>query len=204
MMGLYEEIKNIFGNNQKHPFTIVATCHILKTPLPEKAISKYQPSHYIKSDELDGELATIKKLLGKRMPEMEEEELIASYDMFKAKFQTQDNLTHDNVNFTVYFCDWIMFAKTRGFSDDDYFDFELYNKEPEVRDTFMDRDYRLFVYEMCTPVKHRRKFWRKANFNKLFSEFVHRDWVYAYDSDLETFKEFVGKHERFFVKPVGK
>lgn len=188
----------------KHPFTIIATCHILKTPLPEKAICKYEPSHYIKSDKLDGKLVTIQALLGKRMPKMEQEELETLYEMFRRKYLTQENLEHNEVNFTVYFCDWILFALTRGFSDDDYFDFELYNKEPDIRDTFVDRDYRFYVYEMCTPVKHRKKFWRKANFNRIFSEFVHRDWVYAYDAEFEDFKAFVEKHDRFFVKPVGK
>lgn len=192
------------GPKDKHPITIRSTCKILKTPLPEKAVCKYQPCHYIKSKKLDGELDTIRGLLGKRMPRIEEEELVRQYEMFKAKFATQKNLIQNNVNFTVYFCEWIMYAYTRGFSDDDYFDFELYNKEPEIRDTFVDRDYRLFVYEMCTPEKHRKTFWRKATFNRKFSEFVKRDWIYPYKAEFEEFQDFLNRHERFFVKPVGK
>lgn len=192
------------GPKDRHPVTIRSTCNILKTPLPEKAVCKHQPCHYIRSSRLDGELDTIRRLLGKRMPDIEEAELNRQYKLFKAKFATQKNLSQNMVNFTVYFCDYIMYAFTRGFSDDDYFDFELYNKEPEVRDTFVDRDYRLFIYEMCTPEKYRRIFWRKATFNRKFSEFVKRDWIYPYKAEFEEFEKFLNRHERFFVKPVGK
>lgn len=190
------------GPEDKHPVSIIATCHFLGKPLPKSAICGKQPSYYIGEKTFNGKLETIKKLMGDKMPEMEPEKLERAYKLFRNKFKTQQHLTYTTTDMTVYFCDWLLYARDRGFSLNCYFDYELYNKEPDVRDTFLNEGYRQRVYEVCNTPGFRKVYLDKALFNAKFAKFVNRDWIDATKCTFEEFKTFFEKHERFFAKPV--
>lgn len=189
----------------KYPETIIATCEIIGTPLPDNAIfwgGEKAPSHYIKKEILTGTLKNVKKVLGKNMPVIEEEELKDSFKKFKWKYKSQNNIKYTDTDFVVYFCDWLLFARDRGFSYSCYFDYELYNKEWKVRDTFLNEGYRQRVWKACSTKSHQHYLANKAHFNQKFEKFVKRDWIDASTCTLEEFKKFANKHERFFGKPV--
>lgn len=192
------------GPDDKHPDSIIATCRILNNPLPDDAKCGHQPSYYIHPKNFDGKRSTITKLLGDRMPKMKKELFEKAYRQFRQKYQTQECLDRNAVDFTVYFCDWLLFARKYGFSHDDYFDFEFYNKEPAVRETFLDEKLRLHIYKVCADKEYRGLFKNKPTFNEKFAEFIHRDWVDATTCTFEEFKAFAEKHDRFFVKPLGR
>lgn len=192
------------GPEDKHPDSIIATCRILNNPLPEDAVCGHQPSYYIQPKNFDGKRSTITKLLGDRMPKMKKELFEKAYRQFRSKYQTQECLDRNAIDFTVYFCDWLLFARKYGFSHDDYFDFEFYNKEPAVRETFLDEKLRLHIYKVCADKEYRGLFKNKPTFNEKFAEFIHRDWVDATVCSFEEFKAFAEKHDRFFVKPLGR
>ena len=42
----------------------------------------------------------------------------------------------------------------------------------------------------------------KVDFNRFFSDFVHRDWIYIKDVDSDAFAAFVKKHGIVIIKPV--
>ena len=186
----------------KHPKPIIATCYHIGKPLPANAKCGNPPSYYIGKDTFDGKLSTVQALLGDKMPEMEEEELTKSFKKFKQKFHTQLILDHNETDFTVYFCDWLLYAKARGFSHDNYFDFELYNKEPKIRDTFLNEGFRRRVRKVCNQPSARGIMANKGLFNSTFHEFVQRDWLDASICSFEEFKAFAEKHDRCFGKPI--
>lgn len=190
------------GLNDKHPSTIIATCCILGTPLPYYAKCKNQPSKYIKYRAFDGTLESIVKLLGNKMPEIDKEELEKKYKAFKRKYKSQKNLKYNNVNLTVYFCDWLLYCRQRGFTHNCYFDYELYNKEPDIRDTFLNEGYRKRVHKACNKKEYRKIFLDKALFNETFKKYVKRDWIDVSTCSFDEFNEFIQKHEEFFAKPV--
>lgn len=201
-----EQLKVVFGpmngGNDKHPQPIIDICNLLGTPLPFNAICGKAPSEYIKENPLKGELESIKQVLGENMPEIEDEDLVKSFEDFKKKYKSQNNLKYTDVDLTVYFCDWLVFARDKGFTHNCYFDYELYNKELDVRDTFLNEGYRIRVHSACSKKKYRHYLLNKADFNKKFAKYVKRDWIDASTCTLEEFQQFVKKHEKFFGKPI--
>lgn len=190
------------GPNDKHPAPIIASCFYLGKPLPKSAVCGNQPSHYLGKDALDGESETIKKLLAERLPVVDEEEWAKMLRIFKNKYRTQKILDFNPTDFTVYFCDWILFAKPRGFSHDNYFDYELYNKESDIRDTFLSEEYRNRIRDVCNKPGYRGVLFDKAKFNKKFHKFIKRDWLDGSRCSFEEFVAFAKKHEKCFAKPI--
>lgn len=190
------------GPKDKHPVSIIATCFYLGKALPASARCEYQPSHYIGEDTFEGNIDTVRTLLGDRMPEIEEEELQSFFGRFDRKYQNHKALQYTSTDLIVYFCDWLLYAKERGFTHNCYFDYELYNKEPDVRDTFLNEGYRSRVYAACNNKRDGRKYLDKALFNKTFRAHVKRDWILASKVSYDEFLMFIEKHEKFFAKPV--
>lgn len=192
------------GWNDKHPKPILAVCYALNKPLPQEAKCGEQPSKYIGETTFDGSLAEVKRLLHKRMPLIDEESLEKEYRNFKNKYRSQACLKFTGTDLTVYFGDYLLFARPRGFSHNDYFDFEFYRKEIHVRDTFISEEYRLHIYKLCAHSEYRDIFKNKHAFNERFKGFVNRDWVDTTVCSYEEFCSFVGKQKCFFGKPVGR
>ena len=122
------------GPEDPHPVTILSACKLLGVPLPANAVCKNPPSFYVGADVLSGEPEFIKAALGKYLPIAfkDDEEFDKKWKQFNRKFKSQNCLTFTNTDFSVYFCDWVLYAQDRGFSHNDYFDYELYNKEPDI------------------------------------------------------------------------
>lgn len=200
------QVKVIMGpmnaDEDKHPAPIIAACYYLNHALPRNAVCGKQPSYYLGEDLFDGKLNSILSVVGDRFPKMEREEMAALYKQFFKKYKTQQNLIYNRTDLAVYFCDWMMFARDRGFSHNDYFDYELYRKEPAVRDTFLNEGYRNRVKECCIKAGHRRIMQNKAKFNTTFMKYVKRDWLDGTKCTIEEFGDFVKKHNKFFVKPI--
>lgn len=191
------------GPEDKHPASIIATCHFLKKPLPKNAVCGHQPSYYLGENALNTKFSTLRKLLGDKMPLQEDiEKQEKTVKLFRNKFKSQYNLPYSPTDCAVYFCDWVLFARDRGFSISDYFEYELYRKEPHVRDTFLNEGYRQRVYEVCNTPGFRGVYLDKGKFNRKFKKFVNRDWVDASTCTFEEFKAFAEKHEEYFAKPI--
>ena len=189
------------GPLDKHPSPIIAACYHLGTPLPENAVCKNQPSRYLPSKSFDGKLETIVRLLGDKMPEIDQEELVKKFKQFRKKYHTQENLEITKTDLSVYFADWLLFARPRGFGYNCYFDYELYNKEPDIRDTFINLGFRKRLEAACNEKAHKHYFGNKVHFNQKFAEYIHRDWIDSKTCTFEDFKEFITKHDKFFGKP---
>ena len=137
-----------------------------------------------------------------QLPDFSQSNLGDDYAKFKKKYRTQKILRHTKTDLHVYFCDWLLFAKPRGFSHNDYFDYELYNKELDVRETFLNEGFRQRVFKACCNMQERFVFKDKAKFNTRFKKWVQRDWVDSTACTLEQFSEFLSLHPKFFGKPV--
>jgi len=84
----------------------------------------------------------------------------------------------------------------------DYFIFRFYEKRAYVRKTFITaRDKRRF-YAVMNDEEKRRKVQNKDIFNRDFSEYLKRDWIFTPDCGSEAFCDFVKNHESVFIKPV--
>jgi len=190
------------GPTDPHPVTIKSVCKLLGVPLPADAVCGNPPSFYMEKDILRDKAGFIRTALGQFMPDMDDAELKKQLRFFKRKYESQVCFTPNANDFVVYFCDWILYAKDRGFSHNDYFDYELYNKEPEIRDTFINRGFGIRLFNSCRMKEKGVIFRKKALFNKTFEKYVHRDWVDMNDCTFDEFKKFCENHEKFFAKPT--
>lgn len=190
------------GPKDPHPKTIQSVCRLLGVPLPDDAVCGNQPSKYMKRGILTGEPEFIKKALGAFMPEMDDDEFKKVLRNFKRKYKTQNCLKYTRNDFTIYFCDWLLYCRDRGFTHNCYFDYELYNKEADIRDTFLNEGFRNRIYNACRAKGYGKYLLDKALFNETFKKYVKRDWIDTSDCTYEEFLVFCEKHERFFAKPV--
>lgn len=190
------------GPGDKFPASIIATCYHIGKPLPASATYDHMPSYYLGLNAFDGKLQTIVNLLGDRMPDIDSETLETAYKRFRYRFKHQHYMTYNHTDFTIFFCDWLMYARDRGFIHSDYFEYELYRKEPDIRDTFLNEGYRSRVRAACNKRVYEKVFRDKEKFNATFKKYVHRDFLDASNCSFEEFEAFVKKHDSFFAKPI--
>ena len=57
--------------------------------------------------------------------------------------------------------------------------------------------------EPDATVEDKSYFNSKYKFNCLFSDFIHRDWIYLPESTPEEIHAFLARHDSFLLKPVG-
>ena len=81
------------------------------------------------------------------------------------------------------------------------FQYEFYKKSEEERDEYVSRLKMAYFYLRYGPGVLRPLFRDKARFLKSFSEYVHREWLYAPETSFEEFRQLVSTHD-CIVKPL--
>lgn len=84
----------------------------------------------------------------------------------------------------------------------DYNLFEMYALTPAQRDTYLTRGRNNALIRKYNDPSYVHLFNNKDEFNELFGEFLHRDWVLVTRENREKVMEFFAKHDRFMVKPL--
>lgn len=88
-----------------------------------------------------------------------------------------------------------------GVKRQEYILFNFYKKNRLERSTFYTRGHTKYE-PYFNSVKNHDIFWNKAKFNEVFSEFVHRDWLYCKDATKEQIKNFITSHKKVIAKPI--
>ena len=122
------------------------------------------------------------------------------YETFKRFYLMQKTLKQTKTDINIYFCDFILFSQKNGYDLDDYFDFEFYNKPVEAQNTFIGASHRLKNLYLGNAPYAISYVSVKETTNRIFKDFIHRDWINPRTASLEEFKLFVGKHPIFFAK----
>ena len=190
--------KNIYGLSEG----VFKACQFLGLEFPSKPLDKPQPvpSDYFGNDfELNEE---IKEKLRSRC-KFSRERFNKVYEAFKEEFSSKKPIKQTKTDLNIYFCDYILFVKpTKKFVSEDYFHFEFYNKSFKSRNKFMWINYETIRRVLCNDSNAMSLVNNKSQTNKLFKDFIHRDWLCTQDCTFEEFKTFVEKHPRFFSKPA--
>ena len=79
--------------------------------------------------------------------------------------------------------------------------YRFYNKSHRARDMFLTGHRRRKLARQLNPEKHWAILDNKNEFNRHFSDFIGRQWLYAPDSSDEQIEEFLCKHKQIIVKP---
>lgn len=84
----------------------------------------------------------------------------------------------------------------------DYNLFEMYDLTDAQRDTYLTRGRNNALIKKYNDQSYVHIFNNKDEFNELFEEFLHRDWVLVKPQNKEKVLEFFSRHDRFMVKPL--
>ena len=194
-----DTIKNVYGLSEG----VFKACLFLGLKFPPEVSGDPQqehvPSDYFGEDvELDS--AVMDKLSTTRLFN---ENFDRVYEIFKTKYLSQKPFKHNKTDLNVYFCDFILFSERQtGASYSDYFDFEFYRKSAATQSEFITQEFRNnFLKNSCDVFSCLLPISNKPMINKVFVDFLHRDWLDACHCSLEDFEFFVKKHPRFFSKP---
>ena len=195
--------QNIYGLSEG----VFKACQFLGLQFPSeipdefKSTQKHMPSDYFgKNVTLNLEVA--QKLLSEL--QYSKKQLAIAYKAFSDKYLSQKCFKHTTTDLNVYFCDYLLFVAKLGASIDDYFDFEFYNKSLEIQNKFMTQAHRHLTRNICNDPCAVVLLNDKSNTNKIFTDFLRRDWIYTCESSFEDFKAFVERHPRFFSKPFNE
>ena len=194
--------KNIYGLSEG----VFKACQFLGLKFPSEVPKKladsqeHFPSDYF-GDDFELDEATIKKLCAER--KCKKEQFLNLYKNFVSKIFSQKYLKQTKTDLNVYFCDYLLFDQEQqmGIDVDNYFSFEFYKKSFSVRCGFISAGRQKQIRNVCNDSVARNLASNKAKTNKLFADFLHRDWVNAYDCTFRNFKLFIEKYPRFFSKP---
>ena len=83
----------------------------------------------------------------------------------------------------------------------DYQEFEFYNLNKNERRTYLTRGKNNEIVRRFNDKSFISKFENKIEFNKIFSKYLKRDWLYL-DNNLDEFITFFRKHPSIIVKPI--
>ncbi|MDD3303370.1 MAG: sugar-transfer associated ATP-grasp domain-containing protein [Clostridia bacterium] len=99
--------------------------------------------------------------------------------------------------FDIVYCGYKYMA---GFVD--YKVFKMYLLNKEQRATYITRGVNNNYVKLLNDPEAMKKVDNKLEFNKIYSEFIKRDWISLTEVSYEEFEMFFKKHKDIIVKPV--
>ena len=189
--------KNTYGLSEG----VFKACQFLGLKFPPEAVNTPQPlpSDYFGND-FEFDSIMIDKLCSER--NWTKERFDTLYKLFSNKFSSQRCfIRQTKTDLNVYFCDYVLFSERQtGAFYEDYFDLAFYEKPPELQKRFLTQTYRNTIKIICNDTCYIELATDKSQTNKLFSDFIHRDWLDTRTCTFEEFKVFVDKYPSFFSK----
>lgn len=97
--------------------------------------------------------------------------------------------------FDCLYCNWKYGCRCYQYSDMDFYKLRSFDRSNTLTSGHLQKasKYNDAAYMHITE--------RKNEFNEFFSQFIHRDWLYAKDATTNEVTEFVKKHGRVIIKP---
>lgn len=83
----------------------------------------------------------------------------------------------------------------------DYYQFEMYKMNSKERKTVVTRGINNRITKEFNNMSYAYKFEDKALFNKLFDNYLNREWIYL-DNNCEDFIKFIKNKKEIIVKPL--
>lgn len=84
----------------------------------------------------------------------------------------------------------------------DYQEFELYNVEKSKRDTYLTRGKNNAIIKKYNDKEYFHVFNDKSEFNRIFAEYLNRNWIDLEKASLEEFAKFFKKNPDIIAKPT--
>ena len=100
------------------------------------------------------------------------------------------------------FCDIVHCGLRYSAGYKDYLLCEFYNLTPEQRATYVTRGVNNQIVKLLNDPAYYHCVDDKTEFNRLFSDFIHRGWLDMTNAGFEEFRSFMENRERIISKPA--
>lgn len=192
--------------NEKPLLSIGEICELIDVKVPSEYVGVKKLPIY-KTELMNGlkNKEDIKAKIGQKRKFTQTQflELEKYFKRFKRKYNSQESIGEKNsLQLLNMIIEWYYFFDNFGFDYDDYFDYEIFNKDVKDLDKFLNKGYKKVIYRACNDRNYTHYCKNKGDFNKKFKKFVQRDWIAAEECSIKEFKKFIDKHPRFFAKPI--
>lgn len=101
-----------------------------------------------------------------------------------------------------YYLDMLLSIKKYGALADDYISMSFYNKSHEEKVKYVTSGNKRLFYKKFYDDNARETLAKKNLFNKKYSNYVTRAWIYTEDVTIDEIREFIKKQDRVIVKPT--
>ena len=105
------------------------------------------------------------------------------------------------INRLYLIIDIIMCSIKYGTGYYDYQEFEFYNLTKKERKTYLSRVKNNALVKKYNDINYFKYFDNKYEFNKIFNDYLHREWLYLNDN-YDEFEKFCKNKKEIIVKPV--
>ena len=106
-----------------------------------------------------------------------------------------------NKNYIVILIDMIKCGLKYQAGYYDYQEFEFYNLNRAERETYLTRGKNNEIVRLFNDKNYFHSFENKVEFNKIFSKFLKRDWMFL-SNNVDEFVMFFKSHNNIIVKPI--
>ena len=201
-----KDIIKAYRNNRV--FTIAQICELLKIDVPCEYIGV--KDNYVTDTVLMDKLETKDQILksvrnNKDYSENYYELTNTRAEKFKEAYSNDvsEYNNHTNLQLLQLFVEYLYVFSPLKYTYTDYFNIELYHRTVEEADAFINLNYRIKVIpEILNNQSYIMIFDNKVIFNKTFSKYVNRKWLYVKTATLKQFEEFTNENPVFIGKIV--
>ena len=195
---------------KKRVYKVKEICDLLKIDIPKKYIkikNRYVTKTFLfnKLENKDALIACIKRKHKKYFTEDYYIDIDNKAELFIEIYTEQYENKNKSLDYDVIqlFVEYLYVFAPLKYTPRDYFNFEFFRKTTKEADKFITFVYRNRVLEYSCNLRSYGKFFNnKVIFNKTFSKFVKRDWLYTGTSTSQEFEDFAKKHSVFIGKPI--
>ena len=121
------------------------------------------------------------------------------------KYKKYDPETWKKMGGTYAVLDCAISRLTVGASLEQYVALDFWRKSMRERTKYLTYRYDKKIYRYVKQHTTPEQFWRignKLQFNRFFSDYIHRDYLYAAEADEETVKAFIDTHGAVMAKKL--
>ena len=181
------------------PNCILKVLELLDCTFPDHFETYMHPSEYvIKKPSID-----LKTIASVCRGAIAESKIKYWYKKFSTQYESQRCYKQNNFDLQVWFCDWALNMYRAGYSIDNYFDFEFYRKPLSERFTFFSTELRNKLINVANHApNHGVLAVNKGVFNRMYADFIHREWLVSTKCTEKKFLAFCERHPSFFAKPL--
>ncbi len=194
-------LSKLVPGNGRYAETVKETCRLLGYPLMSDT---FFPSEELNIDRM---YDYYEKMISEYLPKLGLKiscyEACKKFRLFQTKYRSQECFSFAKTDCVIWFWDWLLFARDRGYYQGNYFDFEFYKKGWKERDEYLGSGYRRSLLRLLNhSAEDNRTLGNKGLFNRKYADFIHRKWLSTENCNEADFCRFLNDFDRVFVKPL--